>query len=134
MVKVNAHFNVRGLLLPFLLMLFLLLAAGCISYESQKGVVNKWRDESLPEFEVGKTSQGEVINSLGPPSQVISLGDQVVFYYMLEKEIGAGQICLIYNRIDENSSYDRAIFFFDEKGVLSEYAFSFEKVPYETTP
>ena len=110
------------------------LTAGCVRWESRKGVANKWRDKSLPEFEVGQTTQGEVVNNLGPPSQVISVGDQVVFYYMLEKQEGKGGICIVYNRIDEDTTYDRAVFFFDEEGVLSEYAYSPEKVSYGKKP
>ena len=134
MSRFNTCFFVNRFSFTCVVMLFPLIATGCVSYESRKGVDNKWRDESLSEFRVGQTTQTEIINTLGPPSQVISLGDQVVFYYMLERQKGKGGIFIIYNRIDEKTTYDRAIFFFDNNGVLSEYAYSLEKVPYGKTP
>ena len=113
---------------------FLLLLFGCGVSVQRQGVVNKWRDESLPPFEKGRTTQAEVIERLGPPSQVIGLNDQVVFYYMRELVETKGIILLIFNWMNKRYSYDRAIFFFNTKGVLTDYAYSFERIPYEEGP
>ncbi len=64
------------------------------------------------------TTQAEVLDLLGPPSQLISLRDQTVFYYLTEEMSGKGQIFIVWNQVSAESKYDRAIFFFDAGGVL----------------
>lgn len=49
-----------------ILLLSCVALAACISSRSESGVVNKWRDQSLAEFEPGKTTQAEVAKALGP--------------------------------------------------------------------
>jgi hypothetical protein len=104
---------------------------GCTHRVSQKGVANQWRDASLPPVEKGTTTQSDVLKRFGPPSQIIALSDQVVFYYMLERSRFWSFFLAVYNRSNEKILFDRAIFFFDEKGVLVEHAYSSEQVPYE---
>jgi hypothetical protein len=65
---------------------------------------------------------------LGPPSQLIALSDQTVFYYLTEKTSGKGYIFIFWNQVNAKSEYDRAIFFFDSDGVLEEFAYSQEEV------
>lgn len=108
-----------------------LLLFGCAVYNDQKGVKNLWRDPDLPAFVKGVTTQSEVIERLGPPSQVIGVSGQTIFYYMLEKRTGRGLILLVFNMVNQKFSYDRAIFFFDGEGVLTDYALSQEKIDYE---
>lgn len=108
--------------------------SGCFSSGEQKGVTNKWRDPSLPSIEKGQTTQSEILELFGPPSQIINLGDQSVFYYVLEKARGRGAFLLVFNWKEKEVSYDRAIFFFDSDGVLTDYAYSNEKVEYESEP
>ena len=110
--------------------LFLLLStAGCISKSSTQGVENLWRAEPAPVFESGKTTEHDVLSALGPPSQVITAGNRTVFYYLLEAKRSRGAILIIYNRTVERITYDRAIFFFDAQGRLTDFATSNEKVP-----
>jgi outer membrane protein assembly factor BamE (lipoprotein component of BamABCDE complex) len=104
----------------------------CASWQNQQGVVNKWRDDSLPPIEIGKTSQSDVMKLLGPPSQIIGLKEQVIFYYMLEKTEGQGAFLILINWSNEKIKYDRAIFFFDKNGVLDDYAYSLEQAAFET--
>ena len=120
---------VRGITL-----LLLLSLAGCLKSYSEAGVVNTWRDKSLPEFEVGKTTQAEVAKRLGPPSQLINLESGLVFYYLLEQARGTGLILIVYNNIKDRVIYDRAIFFFDKQGVLTDYALSIEETKYTPPP
>ncbi len=128
--NVNSKESRRFLLL--LLVAYLLLAAsGCTHRISQKGVSNEWRAESYPPVEKGRTTQSEVLQLFGPPSQVIALSDEIVFYYMLERSVFRSLFVALYNRSDEKIRYDRAIFFFDQDGVLAEYAYSREQVRYE---
>lgn len=116
----------------FLISIYCLISFGaCANYTTQQGVQNKWRDESLPQVQVGKTTQAEVAKQFGPPSQVIALNDQVIFYYLLEQKKGKGAFFIIYNWLDNKTTYDRAIFFFNNKGILIDYAYSLEKVAYE---
>jgi hypothetical protein len=115
--------------------IMLLMIVGTISsasWKNQQGVANKWRDESGPRIEIGKTHQTEIAKLLGPPSQIIGLDDQIIFYYLLEKKVGKGAFFILFNWSNEKVTYDRAIFFFDKNGLLNDYAYSLEKVPYET--
>lgn len=104
------------------------LLSGCASYGSVDGVDNLWREVSIDQFEKGVTTQADILDQLGPPSQLINLQDQTVFYYLTQEMSGTGQIFIIWNRVSAKSSYDRAIFFFDTDGVLQELAFSKEQI------
>jgi hypothetical protein len=114
-----------------ILLLSCVFLSACISSRSESGVVNKWRDQSLPEFEPGKTTQAEVAKALGPPSQLVNLESGLVFYYLMEKSRSTGVILILYNNIRERVVYDRAIFFFDRQGTLTNYALSLEETEYE---
>ena len=101
---------------------------GCTSFGSTDGVETVWREIPVERFEKGVTTQAEVLELLGPLSQLIALNEQTVFYYLTEKTSGKGKIFIVYNQIDASSKYDRAIFFFDRDGTLQEFAYSKEVV------
>ena len=107
----------------------LTVLAGCVTRSSTQGVKNLWRADTVPVFERGKSSERDVLSALGPPSQVISAGNRTVFYYLVEQEKARGIRLLIYNQTVEHIIYDRAIFFFDTQGHLTDFATSDEKVP-----
>ena len=94
-------------------------------------MANLWRSGSLPAIEVGVTTQSQILEMPGPPSQLIGLEDQVVLYYLRERTHGQIRVFVLYNRQDEDITYDRAIFFFDRNGILVDHAFSDEEVPLE---
>jgi outer membrane protein assembly factor BamE (lipoprotein component of BamABCDE complex) len=101
----------------------LLAAAGCAKIAKTSGVENRWRDHTLV-FQKSVTTQQEVLDKLGPPSQIIALQGKTVFYYLFEETKGNILVLVIYNQANTNVSYDRAIFFFDKNEILEEYAFS----------
>ena len=105
-----------------------MILSGCASFGATDGVENLWREVPVDSFEKGVTTQSEVLELLGPPSQLIALNQQTVFYYLTEKTSGKGKIFIIYNQVDASSEYDRAIFFFDLDGLLQEFAYSKEVV------
>jgi outer membrane protein assembly factor BamE (lipoprotein component of BamABCDE complex) len=70
----------------------------------------------------GESTRADVLALLGPPSQVIALEDETVLYYLFEDAEGDGLLLIVYNNIKIQTHYDRAIFFFDENDVLSDYA------------
>ena len=100
--------------------------AGCVSKNSEMGVENDWRGQSPPVFEKGRSTQSEVMGRLGPPSQVIALQNQTLFYYLLEQSRTKAFYLVIYNQTRQRITYDRAIFFFNKQGVLSDFAYSKE--------
>ena len=100
------------------------LATACVSYDRTKGVESTWRDPAISPPVVGETTQSDILRTLGPPSQVIGLRDQTVFYYLKEQGRGRGAVFIVYNWINEDVTYDRAIFFFDANGVLLDYGLS----------
>ncbi|MGI9200311.1 MAG: hypothetical protein ACR2QL_04580 [Woeseiaceae bacterium] len=104
------------------------LMTGCASFGATDGVDNLWRDVPADAFENGVTTQADVLELLGPPSQLISLQNQNVFYYLTEELSGEGKIFIIWNQASAESKYDRAIFFFDTNGVLQEFSFSKEQI------
>ena len=108
--------------------LCLILLQGCVSFSSVDGVDNVWREIPLESFQPGVTTQAEVLDRLGPPSQLINLDSGVVFYYLAEKGSGKGEILIVWNRREEATTYDRAIFFFDDNGVLEDAAYSQEAI------
>jgi len=118
--------------LNFLLLLafsLYLCSTACFTLSDQQGVDNLWRVESKVEsIEEGKTTQNDIIKLFGPPSQIINLDNGSVFYYLLQEKKGKGMFLLLFNFKDEKVSYDRAIFFFDNEGILTDYGFSVENI------
>lgn len=109
----------------------LVVAVGCTSDVGYSGVDNVWRSEAAPTWEAGKTTEMDVINAFGPPSQLISLDKETVYYYLRERRKGYGVFLLAYNWKDQKLVYDRAIFFFDKNGKLTKHSYSPEALPYE---
>ncbi len=60
--------------------------------------------------------------ALGPPSQLVNLGDESVLYYLNEDAQGEGIILLVYNRFEISTRYDRAVFIFDAEDLLTDFA------------
>ncbi len=115
----------------FLVWVFLvsgLLIAGCVNYGSVDGVSNIWREIPVEQFQQGVTTQSDVLELLGPPSQMIALHNQTVFYYLAQKSKGQGKIFIVWNQAREENLYDRAIFFFDTEGILQEVSYSEEAI------
>ncbi|WP_439107156.1 hypothetical protein [Congregibacter sp.] len=104
------------------LLLPLILLTACAQYDSERGVEVSWSQETLNSFQEGVTTRGQVMAALGPPSQLVSLGDETVLYYLNESSEGQGLILLVYNRFDLTARYDRAVFIFDEDDVLADYS------------
>jgi len=71
------------------------------------------------------------MSALGPPSQVIALQEQTIFYYLREQSRTKGFFLIIYNQTRQEIMYDRAIFLFNRQGVLSDFAYSQEAIPLE---
>lgn len=103
--------------------------SGCAFYKNETGVANRWRDPGIAAFEPGRTTRAEVIEALGPPSQLINLTDGIVLYYLNEYGTGDGYVFIFINFLTQRTVFDRAIFFFDQDGVLTEYALSEEVNP-----
>lgn len=105
-----------------ILVCFLGLLQGCAQYENKRGVEVTWQPQALQDLEKGSTTRREVLTAFGPPSQVISMEGETVLYYLYERSEGDGLILIVYNRMRVDTRYDRAIFFFDDNDILTEYA------------
>jgi outer membrane protein assembly factor BamE (lipoprotein component of BamABCDE complex) len=103
-------------------LLLVVLLTGCAQYESERGVEVNWDAATMSAFERGVSTRADVMAALGPPSQLVSLGDETVLYYLNESSQGEGLILLVYNRFDVNARYDRAVFIFDENDRLTDYS------------
>ena len=98
------------------------LLGGCAQYENRRGVDVTWQSAVTAELSKGKSTRADVLKLLGPPSQVLALDDETALYYLFEHSKGDGLILIIYNRMSIDTRYDRAIFFFDNQDILTEYA------------
>jgi outer membrane protein assembly factor BamE (lipoprotein component of BamABCDE complex) len=105
--------------------LFAVFLAGCAQYENKRGVLDHWQERDAEAFVRGETSRQEVLKALGPPSQVVDLGDETILYYLYEHSAGDGLILVVYNRFKIDTRYDRAIFFFDSDDKLTDFATKF---------
>lgn len=101
-----------------------LCTAGCTRTTSQRGIEPVWRALPADALIVGQTTQSTVLELLGPPSQVITHDSGQIFYYLHELSTSRGLILVVYNKSETDTSYDRAIFFFDTDGLLVDYAIS----------
>ncbi len=104
------------------LLLAVAMMSGCVQFSNQRGIEVAWQDEVVAQLEKGRSTRADVLALLGPPSQVIALEDETVLYYLFEDAEGDGLLLIVYNNIDIQTHYDRAIFFFDENDLLSDYA------------
>ena len=103
-------------------LLLISLLSACVNYNRDSGVENLWRQPQS--FDNGVTTSQEVLVALGPPSQVLSVGKQTIYYYLKEQVTREGLILIVYNETNEIATFDRAIFFFNEQGVLVDFSYS----------
>ena len=108
-----------------LLLAVAVLVSGCAQYENKRGVLARWQDVSGHNLVTGQTTRQDVLDALGPPSQLIALGDETVLYYLFERSQGEGLVLIVYNQFTVDTRYDRAIFFFDANDRLTDYASDF---------
>ncbi len=106
----------------FIILLCLGLLSACVQFNSKRGVEVAWQRDVVDKLIRGQSTRAEVLDALGPPSQVITLQEETVLYYLFEKAEGEGLILILYNRIEVDTRYDRAIFFFDENDLLTDYS------------
>lgn len=99
-----------------------IMLSGCVQYDAKRGVEVKWQTDITEQLQVGKSTRGEVLDLLGPPSQIISLDEESVLYYLFERTKGSGYILILYNKFSVDARYDRAVFFFDENDILRDYS------------
>ena len=85
--------------------------AGCAQYENKRGVEVTRQGGCYLTPGARRDHPREVLRLLGPPSQVISLEEETVLYYLFERSKGDGLILILYNRIKIDTHYDRAILF-----------------------
>ena len=104
------------------LMLSLNLLGACAQFDSKRGVEVNWQTAVTDKLTRGESTRANVLALLGPPSQVIALDGETALYYLFEQSKGDGLILIVYNRMRIDTRYDRAIFFFDEHDVLTEYS------------
>lgn len=104
------------------LVLALALIAGCAQYSNERGIDAQWRNLAAVKLVRGQTTRADVLEWLGPPSQVIALDDETILYYLFERSAGVGLILIVYNRFDVDTRYDRAIFFFDDNDRLTDFS------------
>ena len=97
---------------------------GCIRNSARRGIEPTWMELDPATFEVGETTRADVLDTVGVPSQVLALEEGTALYYLLERSRADGLILLLYNQRVESSYFDRAIFFFDGSGVLTEFSVS----------
>ena len=112
----------------YLALCALVALSGCARWSQETGVDNRWRGAEMPVWVTGETTAEDVMSELGPPSQIIALKDQVVYYSLKEKMAGSAYVLILYNNAKMRAEYDRAIFFFDDDGKLTRYAYSNEKL------
>jgi outer membrane protein assembly factor BamE (lipoprotein component of BamABCDE complex) len=114
--------NMKRLPAIILLSLAVAVLGGCVQFESKRGVEVNWKDAVTDKLVQGQSTRRDVLEVLGPPSQVIGLDNESALYYLFEHSDGEGMILIVYNRIQIDTRYDRAIFFFDENDVLTDYS------------
>ena len=112
----------HSLIRPFALILSLVLLPACAQYENKRGVDVTWQAKVTEQLVKGESTRRDVLTLLGPPSQVISLDDETALYYLFEHAKGEGLILIVYNRMRIDTRFDRAVFFFDNNDVLTEFS------------
>lgn len=112
----------RSVRLWIILLLSISVVPACVQVKTKRGVEVAWQTDVVDKMVKGRSTRKDVMDALGPPSQVISLERETVLYYLFEKAEGEGLILIVYNRMEIDTRYDRAIFFFDENNVLTDFS------------
>jgi outer membrane protein assembly factor BamE (lipoprotein component of BamABCDE complex) len=113
----------RTILKPLAVTLIgLFLLSSCVQVKTKRGVEVAWQNHLVEGLVKGESTRKQVMDLLGPPSQVISLQNETALYYLFEKAEGEGMLLIVYNRMEIDTRYDRAIFFFDENNILTDYS------------
>lgn len=107
--------------------LLTVMLTACAQYENTRGVEVTWQENVTRNLVPGQSTRKDVMALLGPPSQVISLEEETVLYYLFERSKGDGLILILYNRMKIETHYDRAILFFDENDILTEFSTRIEE-------
>lgn len=107
-------------LVSLILMMFSLTA--CTQYENKRGVTVLWQPAMLAQLERGVSTRADILDKLGPPSQIITSGDQTALYYLNENARGSGLLLFVYNKVEVDTQYDRAVFFFDDQDLLTDFS------------
>ena len=79
------------------------LLSACVQYQSKRGVEVKWQSDITEQLHKGASTRGEVLALLGPPSQLISLEDETVLYYLFERTKGNGYILSFWSNLPVSS-------------------------------
>lgn len=103
-------------------LLSIVLLQACAQYDNKRGVEVNWQSGVTSSLKTGESTRKDVLDLLGPPSQLIAMDGESALYYLFATSQGAGLILGVYNRWDIDTRYDRAIFFFDDNEVLTEYS------------
>jgi outer membrane protein assembly factor BamE (lipoprotein component of BamABCDE complex) len=119
-ISMNLSFSMKPARVALLCVLLGL--AACAQFTDKRGLEVTWSPADVQQFTRGESTRRDVLTALGPPSQVISLDDETVLYYLFEKSQGEALILLVYNRFDVDTRYDRAVFFFDQDELLTEFS------------
>ncbi|NND69200.1 MAG: hypothetical protein HKN19_16535 [Halioglobus sp.] len=98
------------------------LLQACAQYDNKRGVEVNWQDGVVANLQTGKSTRKDVMDLLGPPSQLISMDGESALYYLFAHSQGDGLVLGLYNRMTIDTRYDRAIFFFDDAEVLTEFS------------
>ena len=112
------------LLLPLALAAAVSVGPGCIRNSARRGIEPAWMELDPASFVVGTTTRADVLDRVGVPSQVLALEHGTALYYLLERSRTDGLVLLVYNQRTESSYFDRAIFFFDDSDVLTDFSMS----------
>ena len=103
-------------------LLAIVLLQACAQYDNKRGVEVNWQSSVTSGLKTGESTRKDVLDLLGPPSQLISMDGESALYYLFASSQGEGLILGVYNRWDIDTRYDRAIFFFDDNEVLTEFS------------
>ena len=80
--------NTFSFLLTIITAGLIFFIGGCATSQEERGAKNHWRNPELPAWKIGQTTEMDVVGVLGPPSQIIPLENQIVYYYMQEQSLG----------------------------------------------
>lgn len=99
--------------------------AGCTMGYRNVGTPDKWQ-QIKASLKIGVTTEANLLELLGPPSlmDVRHMKKQKVYYYWVERLKNKSIYLLVYNYWRVDIKYDRAMFVFDENGLLKYYGIS----------
>jgi hypothetical protein len=101
----------------------MILCVGCAMFAKSKEY-HGFDAKKLNDVETGMTTAGDIVSAFGAPTNIVKLSNGNAYVYERSISKGTGIWLILLSLGNYETQYDRAVFFFDHKDILTHYGLS----------